>query len=459
MTFRLFDTATGQVRAVVLREPDKVSLYVCGPTVYDFPHVGHGRAVLTYDVLRRYLTHRGYDVHHVSNITDIEDKIINRAQALGVPWTELTQRYEDEWYKAMDALDALRPHEAPHATEYVEQMVAMIAELIERKFAYETDDTVYFSSERVADYGLLARQSVESLQAGARVEQDEAKRSQVDFALWKKIQPRADEPTWPSPWGPGRPGWHSECVVMSLRLLGDGFDIHSGGLDLAFPHHENERAQASAWNHAFASHWMHHGFVEVDGEKMSKSLGNFTSLTDLLARHDGRAYRLLILRAHYRSPLEVTPESLGDAEAALSRLDDFARRFADDVADEFADDEAYDTQVMDSFYRFMDDDLDTPNAVAVVFSAVREANAALDKGEVQKARLLARSVINCCESVGLTLFQAKESIDAETQTLIDERDAARSAKDWAKADMLRDKLVAQGWIVRDGATGTVVHSR
>jgi len=284
-------------------------MYVCGLTVYDAPHLGHGRMALVFDVLRRYLLFRGLDVTYVSNITDIDDKVIERAAERGVGMGELTTRYEEVWWEAVDALGVLRPDEVPHATAYVGRMVAVIGELVSRGVAYETSDGVYLSVAAVPGYGLLAHQPLESLRSGARVETLEEKRSPLDFVLWKKAKP--GEPTWESPWGPGRPGWHTECVVMSLDLLGDGFDLHGGGLDLIFPHHENERAQAVALGRDFAHHWVHNGWVTMDGEKMSKSLGNFTSLDDLLARSDARAYRLLVLRSHYRSPIEVTPENGG----------------------------------------------------------------------------------------------------------------------------------------------------
>ncbi len=275
-------------------------MYVCGPTVYDLPHIGHGRFTLTFDVLRRYLLFGGLAVRYVSNITDVDDNIIKRASAEGRTEGDVALEYEARWWEAMDALGVLRPNDTPHATAYVERMVDLVVDLVERGVAYEISDGVYLNVEQVDGYGLLARQPLESLRAGARVETVDEKRSPLDFVLWKKAKP--EEPSWPSPWGPGRPGWHTECVVMSLDLLGDGFDLHGGGQDLAFPHHENERAQAVAEGRPFAWHWVHNGWVTVDGEKMSKSLGNFTSLTDLLARSDGRAYRLLVLRGTTARP-------------------------------------------------------------------------------------------------------------------------------------------------------------
>src|SRR5689334_4117378 len=285
---RLFDTASAEVRALEPRDPGKVSMYVCGPTVYGPPHLGHGRFSLVFDVLRRYLEWNGVEVLYVSNITDVDDNIINRANREGVPWTEVATYWEQVWWDAMDAIGVKRPNIDPHASAFIDRMVELIGDLVDHGMAYETDDGVYFQAGRVEDYGLLARQSIDSLRAGARVETNEDKHSSIDFALWKKAKP--GEPSWPSPWGDGRPGWHTECVVMSLDLLGDGFDIHGGGQDLAFPHHENERAQAVAEGHRFVRHWVHNGWVVVEGEKMSKSLDNFTDLLELIEWGDPRAY-------------------------------------------------------------------------------------------------------------------------------------------------------------------------
>ncbi|MDA8366012.1 MAG: cysteine--tRNA ligase [Actinomycetota bacterium] len=459
---RLYDTATGEVTEVRLRAPGQASLYVCGPTVYDAPHLGHGRFSLVFDVLRRYLLFTGLDVTYVSNITDIDDKVIERAASAGTTPSELTAHYEQVWWEAMDALGVLRPDEVPHATAYVARMVDAVAELVDRGVAYETSDGVYLSVADVPGYGLLARQPLESLRAGARVEAGEEKRSPLDFVLWKKAKP--GEPTWPSPWGPGRPGWHTECVVMSLDLLGDGFDVHGGAIDLIFPHHENERAQAVALGRDFAHHWVHNGWVTVDGEKMSKSLGNFTSLDDLLSRSDARAYRLLVLRAHYRSPIEITPDTVAQAEAQLARLDELARRF------ELADPLEAAAFVVDAgptgveerdeavarFRAAMDDDLDTPGALAAVFELVRRANTVADASGAEAARPLAEAVAEVCAAMGLRLRRASEELDDETAALAAARDAARAARDFARADSLRDELTGRGWLVEDTPEGTRV---
>ena len=446
----LFDTAAGKVIPFEPRQPGRVSMYVCGPTVYGPPHLGHGRFSLVFDVLRRYLLWSGLEVDYVSNITDIDDKIINRANDEGREWSEIAERCESVWWRAMDAIGVMRPTSDPHATAYVDQMVELIAGLIARDVAYVSDDGVYFSPAVVADYGLLARQTIESMQAGARVEVAEHKHSPIDFALWKFVKP--GEPSWPSPWGDGRPGWHTECVVMSLDLLGDGFDLHGGGQDLAFPHHENERAQAVAAGRTFARHWMHNGFVEVGGEKMATSLGNFTNLLDLVESTDARAYRLLVLRAHYRSPVEVTRTSTDDAAAALRRLDAFARRVAAAALPSTPPEAA----AIEAFVRVMDDDLDTPAAVAQLFGLVTEANTALDAGDTERAAALAAAVAEICTAVGLVLDAGGSDVPPEVLERAAARDTARAERDFAAADAIRDALVADGWVVEDTAAGTVV---
>ena len=468
---QLHDTATGEVAPLRLREPGRVSMYVCGPTVDGVPHLGHGRFSLVFDVLRRYLVFVGLEVTYVSNITDIEDKIIARANAEGVPISEFTAANEALWWEAMDALGVLRPDETPHATAYVEQMVALVEELVARGVAYETGDGVYLSVMDVPGYGLLAHQSLDSLRSGARVEADEEKRSPLDFALWKKA--KKGEPFWESPWGKGRPGWHTECVVMSLDLLGDGFDLHGGAVDLIFPHHENERAQAVAVGRDFAHHWVHNGWVTMDGEKMSKSLGNFTSLTDLLERSDPRAYRLLVLRSHYRKPIEVTPDTVVDAEAGLARLDEMARRFG--IADLLASgpvidpaaspatgspDDDIEAEAVARFRTRMDDDLDTPGALATVFDLVRQANHAADAGELAGAARSATTAALLAAALGLRFgADVTAEVDPATADRVRRRDEARAGRRWDEADTLRGELEESGWVVEDGPEGTRIRRR
>ena len=429
-------------------------MYVCGPTVYGPPHIGHGRFSLNFDVLRRYLEWSGFEVTYVSNVTDIDDKIIEKARAEGCEWTEITARYEALWWEAMAAIGVKAPTASPHATDYVDDMVTLIAHLMAIGAAYETSDGIYFRPAIVGDYGLLARQDVESLQSGARVEVIDEKESAIDFVLWKKAKP--GEPSWPSPWGDGRPGWHTECVVMSLDILGDGFDLHGGGQDLAFPHHENERAQAVASGHHFANHWMHNGFVEVvstggEAEKMSKSLGNFTDLLDLVESVDPRAYRMLCLQAHYRSPFEVTAGTTAQAAAALERLDAVGRRVRG-----MATDAEPDEAVIGRFVARMDDDLDTPGALAVIFETVSEINRCLDDGRLQEAVAPIAALRSMLDAVGLVIDEGSSEIPDEIAARCAERDDARAAKDWARSDEIREQLRAQGWVVDDTAGGTEV---
>ncbi len=458
---RLYDSARGAVVPLVPRDEGAVSIYLCGPTVYDLPHLGHGRHALVWDTLRRWLAFTGVAVHFVSNVTDVDDKIIARADAEHVGEDEITATYEAAWWDAMDALGVARPDDVPHATAYVDQMIVVIERLLALDVAYECEDGIYFDVGRVADYGLLAGQPLDTLRAGARVESNPDKRSPLDFVLWKNA--KFAEPSWSAPFGSGRPGWHTECVVMSLGLLGDDFDLHCGGLDLKFPHHENERAQAEALGRPFARHWAHNGWVMVGEEKMSKSLHNFTSLTDLLAQTDARAYRLLVLRSHYRSPIEVSPATIADAERGLARLDGLARRFAlDSLAGERLEvasdyDWPDDARALyESVASSMEDDLDTPGALATLFEAATRANSLADDGETARAEALARALNVCFGGLGLRLVASGADLDAETARLIARRDQARAERAWAVADRYRDDLVARGWVVEDGPDGTVV---
>jgi len=450
---RLYDTATRQARVLDVREPGKVSLYVCGPTVDGPPHIGHGRFALEYDVLVRYLRWSGFQVRFVSNITDIDDKIINRANAEGRPWEDIAAKCESVWWRAMDGIDVARPDDVPHATEWVDEMVEMIGQLIGIGRAYATEDGVYLSVETVEDYGLLAHQALDDMLAGGgerNVFGSELKHHPADFALWKSAKP--GEPSWPSPWGDGRPGWHTECVVMSLGLLGEGFDIHGGGQDLRFPHHENERAQAVALGKRFANTWIHNGFVvDQTGEKMSKSLGNVDNLLDLLDRYDGRAYRLLLLQSHYRNQVKVGLSSLDQATNTLAGLDAFAARIAGTATTRSGADPA----VLGAFVDAMDDDLDTPRAMAQLFDTLKRVNTLLDADDAEAATPLIAAVREIAAAVGLELG-GRTDVPADVMARAEAIDTARAAKDYAAADSIRAELVADGWIVETTAGGTSV---
>ena len=445
----LYDTATQSVKPLALRQPGSVSIYLCGPTVYGPPHLGHGRATLVYDILRRYLTWTGLSVRLVSNITDIDDKIIERANNEGRPWVDITQKCESVWFEAMGKLGVIRPTDVPHATEYVQSMVDMINTLVTADKAYVTDDGVYLSIASVPDYGLLAHQSLDDMLSGGgdrEVFGASNKRHPSDFALWKFSKP--GEPSWPSPWGDGRPGWHSECVVMSLDLLGEGFDLHCGGADLRFPHHENERAQAVALGKTFANHWMHNGFVvDIEGEKMSKSLGNVLNLIDLLEKYDPRAYRMLLLQTHYRSPTRVGEENIDACVSALAGLDSFAARTS------AHSDGIPDPTLISQFTTAMDNDLDTTTVMALVFDSVRRANTAMDSGDIATVASVRAAVLEILGALGLELSLG-DDIDAEIVAKGTALDAARKAKDFATADALRDELQSLGYVVETSKDGT-----
>lgn len=448
---QLYDTANQKVLPLQLRDPGKVSMYVCGPTVYGPPHIGHGRMTLVFDIIRRYLVWSGLDVTFVSNITDIDDQIINRANREGRDAAGIAVKCESIWWQAMDALNVLRPDHTPHATEYVEEMVELIERLVADDKAYATADGVYLSVETVDGYGLLAHQSLDQLIEGGgdRAVVGVEKRHPGDFALWKVA--KEGEPSWPSPWGPGRPGWHTECVVMSLDLLGEGFDIHGGGLDLTFPHHENERAQAVADGKSFVTHWMHNGFVEMEGEKMSKSLGNVKNLLDLAEQYDPRAYRLLVLQSHYRSPIEVTDATMGERGVAMGRLDTFARRTASLGGEA-------DAVILDQFRASMNDDFDSPAATDLLFRQVREGNSLLDSGDTDRAGVIAATVREIAGALGLELDDGSGADDTPADVLarVAARTEAKTARDFATADALRDELLAEGWIIEDSAAGSTV---
>ena len=423
-------------------------MYVCGPTPYDVPHLGHGRKEVVFDTIRRYLLWSGFAVKYVSNVTDIEDKIIARAQEEGTTEPELVAKFEGTFRDAFDRMNILRPDDEPRATEWIDEMVALIADLVTRGHAYVVEGQgVYFQVDTLADYGALSHRTLEELleSAGARVDVDERKRAPVDFALWKAA--KAGEPSWDSPWGPGRPGWHIECSAMSLKLLGDGFDIHGGGSDLVFPHHENEIAQAVGAGHEFARYWMHNGMLNVDGEKMSKSLGNYVTLVDVLDRIDPRAFRLLAIQTHYRRQMEVGDKELSDAEKAIGRLDALARRArAERLPDVAAGD-------VSPFREAMDDDFDTPAALAEVFALVKDANASLDEGLLETAAVQFATVRELARVLGIELRGDAPKADAEIDALVEQREQARRDKDWAEADRIRDLLAARGIVIEDTPRG------
>lgn len=490
MAIRVYNTMSRTKEEFVPREPGKVSMYVCGPTVYNHIHLGNARTFLSFDVIRRYLMWRGYEVTFVQNITDVDDKIIKRAQEEGRSPAEVAQTYTLAFRSAMDALGVLPPTSQPMATQTIPEMVAMVERLIERGHAYVVDGDVYFSVRSYPGYGELSGRDIDELEAGARVEVDDRKRDPLDFALWKAAKP--GEPHWPSPWGEGRPGWHLECSVMSERELGVPFDIHGGGADLVFPHHENERAQSeAATGTQFVRYWMHGGMLQVDSEKMSKSLGNFLLLKDVLAQHPASVLRMLMLQTHYRSPLDFSESRLEEASAALERIAnavrnlEWAARSAAGAAGAPAQDrEALQDAAREARERFvesMDDDFNTAGALAALFELGRASNAFLaqhqaELGEADRSVLAeaAATIRELLSVLGIELPATEDSVEVSADVLglahdlagydgtdVDDalrallaaREAARAERNWEAADTVREALGMLGYSVEDTPSG------
>ena len=449
----LYNTLTRQKEVFTPITPGKASMYVCGMTVYDYCHLGHARMVVVFDMVARWLRASGYDLTYVRNITDIDDKIIKRAAENGEPIQALTARFIDAMNEDFGALGIIHPDHEPRATEHVPGMIALIQKLIVNGRAYPAPNgDVYYAVREFPGYGKLSGKSLEDLRAGERVEVDANKRDPFDFVLWKAAKP--GEPSWPSPWGEGRPGWHIECSVMSEHHLGEHFDIHGGGADLQFPHHENEIAQSEgAHNHDFVNYWMHNGFIRVDNEKMSKSLGNFFTIREVLAKYDAEVVRFFILRAHYRSPLNYSDVHLDDAKQSLTRLYTALKNVA-------PTDIAIDWEQNDYARRFkeaMDDDFNTVEAMAVLFDLAGEVNRSESAALAGLLKALG-SVLGVLQRDPQEFLQggaagAELSADA-IEALIQARRDARAAKNWAESDRIRDELAAKGVVLEDGAQGT-----
>ena len=461
VSVQIYDTMERQKVQFVPRTEGEVAMYVCGPTVYDVPHLGHGRTALTYDVIRRYLEWTGWNVIVASNVTDIDDKIINRAEKEGKTEPEVAAEFTKAYDEQMERLAILPAESRPHATQFIEGMIDIIAELVDIEAAYVVANKgVYFSVEGLSEYGRLAGRDLDQLleDAGQRVDVDTEKRSPLDFALWKSA--KTGEPAWDTPWGSGRPGWHTECVAMSLSALGPGFDIHGGGDDLCFPHHQNEWAQVTATGQPFARYWVHSAMVNVAGEKMSKSLGNFTNLAEAIDTAGPRALRLLAMQTHYRRAMEMGREALMAASTAIDRLDAFRRRMTAANVD-LVDDET-DSAAVAAFKAAMDDDFGTPMALDHTFSLVRGANGALDDGDLNAAGLQARTALMLFSVLGIEVGSMDPTAvsgigDAEIETLIEQRKEARDEKDFATADRIRDQLADAGVVLEDTSAGVVWH--
>jgi cysteinyl-tRNA synthetase len=487
MSIRIYNTLSGKKEPFEPLQPDRVHMYVCGITAYDLCHVGHARSAIVFDVIYRYLIHRGFDVVFVRNFTDIDDKIIKRAQEESTDPQLIAERYIEAFSEDMDRLGVARPTYEPRATQFIPEMIALAETLIEKEYAYQVDGNVYFAVEKFSDYGKLSKRKLDDMIAGARVAIEENKRNPMDFALWKASKP--DEPAWPSPWGQGRPGWHIECSAMSSKYLGRSFDIHGGGKDLIFPHHENEIAQSEAAHGInFAKYWVHNGFVNIEQEKMSKSLGNFFTIREVLERYQPEVLRIFLLSSHYRSPVDFSRESMAEAERGLERLYQTVGQVEERVGlvtekdvlptgegSEFKELRDLIEDASGRFQEEMDDDFNTAAALGHLFELSRALNRFQDglsgKPEPAEQDLLAQGVHRlreCAAVLGLLqqspkdffrehnrLFLAAMDLkEEEVEKLVAERTQARKDKNWARADEIRDTLAAMSIILEDRPDGT-----
>ena len=456
---QIYNTMTRKKEELVPLVPGQISMYACGPTVYNYFHIGNARPFIVFDTLRRYLEYRGYNVRFVQNFTDIDDKMIRRANEEGTTVKELGERFIKEYYQDADALGVRRATNNPRATEHIGEIIALVSTLIEKGHAYATPEgDVYFSVRSFPGYGKLSGQNIDDLENGARVDPDEAKRDPLDFALWKAEKP--GEPSWESPWGKGRPGWHIECSAMSMSILGETFDIHGGGQDLIFPHHENEIAQSeAATGHPFARYWMHNGYINVDNQKMSKSLNNFFTVRDIAKEFDLEAVRMFMLAVQYRNPVNFSRDMILQAQSALERLRTAKERLAEAkfAPAETTEDAAFVAQLEEFKSRFndaMDDDLNTADAIGVLFDFARAANTFVTEPRGKAAVEAGLQLFSELTGVlGLLTQQKTEEFPAEALALLEERQAVRKAKNFARADEIRDALKNMGFTVEDTANG------
>ena len=465
---KVFDTLTEEKREFKPLEDKIVRMYVCGPTVYDHAHIGHARSAVVFDVIRRWLEYKGYKVIYVRNYTDVDDKIIKRSKEEGIPWYEVAEKYIKSYEEDMRALNVKEPTYKPRVTEHIREIIEMIDGLIDKGYAYEADGDVYFSVEKFPEYGKLSKRKIDELIAGARIEPGEKKRNPLDFALWKKS--KEGEPGWESPWGIGRPGWHIECSAMSMKYLGETMDIHGGGLDLIFPHHENEIAQSEAYTgKTFVRYWIHNGFVMVNKEKMSKSLGNFFTIKDILKEFSPDVLRLFLISTHYRSPIDFSFERLKEAERSLSRLLNFveSRKIIEELPTlEEKGEELNIESFRLEFESAMDDDFNTAKALGVLFELVKSVNLLKDRAikenkvAVSEKRALLEAidfVENILKFLGFKLEREKEKgmEDELIKLLIEVRGELRKRKAFDLADLIRDRLKELGIILEDLPSGTI----
>ena len=456
---KILNTLTRRKEEFVPINEGKVGIYVCGPTVYDYIHIGNARPMIVFDTLRRYLEYKGYDVNYVSNFTDVDDKIIKRANEEGVDASVISERYIAEVKKDMAALNVREATTHPKATEEIPDMIEMVKTLIEKGYAYEVNGTVYFRTRKFKDYGKLSKKNIDDLRSGNRdllVSGVDEKEDPLDFALWKPK--KEGEPSWPSPWGDGRPGWHLECSVMSKKYIGDVIDIHAGGEDLVFPHHENEIAQSEAANGTeFARYWMHNGFLKINNEKMSKSLGNFFTVREIAEKYPLQVIRFFMLSAHYRSPLNFSADLVEASKNGLERILTAVDRLKSISGTEGEVDRAV-ADEMDAFVKkyeaAMDDDLNTADAISVIFELVKYANVNVTEESTKATvELVLNTVTKLCDILGIITEKKKEILDSDIEALIEERQAARKAKNFARADEIRDQLSDMGIILEDTREG------
>lgn len=462
---KVYNTLTRKKEELVPITPGEIKMYACGPTVYNYIHIGNARPLCIFDILRRYLEYRGYKVTFVQNFTDIDDKIIRRANEEHVDFSEISERYIKEFWTDADGLNVRHATVNPKATENIDAIIHIISTLIEKGYAYEAQGDVYFSTEKFKDYGKLSHQPLEDLEAGARIMVGEVKREPMDFAVWKAAKP--GEPAWDSPWGKGRPGWHIECSAMNWRYLGDTIDIHCGGQDLIFPHHENEIAQSECFTgKPFAHYWMHNGYINVDNVKMSKSLGNFFTVRDVAEKYGYEPIRYLLISAQYRSPINYSTDIIEQCISALNRL--YTCRDSLDFELKNASDAEHDGDrtIIDGFDKYreqfidaMDDDLNTADAIASIFELVRDINTNVVGKTPSKA--LVEGAISVFDELtgvlGLVYNRKTETLDSDIEALIEARTNARKEKNWAEADRIRDQLKEMGIVLEDTAQGVKWH--
>lgn len=457
---KIYNTLTRKKEEFVPLNDNVVNMYVCGPTVYNFIHIGNARAFIVFDTVRRYLEYKGYKVNYVQNFTDIDDKLIKRSHEENTTVKELADRYIEEYFKDADSLGIKRATFHPRATENIEEIINFVKKLIDKGFAYEKNGNVYYDTTKFKDYGKLSHKNIDELKAGARIEVNEDKKNPTDFVLWKAA--KEGEPYWDSPWGKGRPGWHIECSTMSTKYLGKTLDIHAGGPDLIFPHHENEIAQSEAANDAeFAKYWMHIGYLNINNEKMSKSKNNFFTVRDVISQYDPEVLRFFMLMSHYRNPINYSQDLIEQAKGGFLRLSNTAynlRHLLDVAEDSQLSDEekAYKEKYEEykrKFEEAMDDDFNTADAISVIFEMVRDINSNIDGNSPKELiKYILDVFLNLSSVLGIT-YKKKELLDDEIKELIEKRQEARKAKNWAEADRIRDELKKQGIVLEDTPNG------